>query len=179
MHRLCILAFALASILLAQGTTMPGTTPIFSFEQTFSTGMFGFTTNQAARLTVLNLNAVPTTTTTTTTVPNCSVELQLLDEKGTVVKSATVANFAPGAVTSLDVPRSAVTTETAARAEIRGVVTINPPSSSASPVAAGYCSVFTTLEIFDSTTGSTVAATSDTRAISRFVMLTTTPMPMR
>ena len=41
------------------------------------------------------------------------------------------------------------------------------PTPSASPAAAGNCSVFTTLEVFDLATGSTVALTSDTRLIGQ------------
>jgi hypothetical protein len=151
---------------MAQTITLPGgtiTTPIV-FQQSLTTGMVGFTLNQTARLNVLNLN--PVSTTTTTTAPtNCTVELQFFDDKGSLVKQSVVPNFAPGTATSSDLTRASVTSETASRAEIRGVVVVNPtPSPVASPAAVGYCSVMTTLEIFDSTTGSTVALTSDTRA---------------
>ncbi|MGA3019873.1 MAG: hypothetical protein ABSF62_22365, partial [Bryobacteraceae bacterium] len=60
---------------------------------------------------------------------------------------------------------SEITSQTAAaRAEIRGVVSVNPASTPvASPAVPGYCTVFTTLQVFDATTGSTIVLTSDTR----------------
>jgi hypothetical protein len=138
-------------------------TPIF-LPQSFTTGMVGFTTNQTARLNVLNLNSNPAST-TVTQIPNCTVELQFFDDKNNLVKQTVVPNFAPGTATSLDLPRASVTSETSARAEIRGVVVVNPsPTPIASPVATGYCNVFTTLEILDANSV-TVALTSDTRAV--------------
>lgn len=166
---LAALAFGLP--LMAQ-TTLPGgsiTTPIV-IQQSFTTGMVGFTTNQTARLNVFNLNAVPSASpaagaTTTTTTTNCTLELQFFDNKGTLVQQTIVSDFAPGASTSYDLPRATVTSETAARVEIRGAVLVNPTLTPASTSTPGYCTVFTTLEIFDAT-GSTVSSTSDTRATS-------------
>ena len=168
MKWLYLLAFA--PPLFAQ-TTLPGGSlpaPVV-LQKTFTTGMMGFTTGQTARLNVFNMNAVPaattsTTSTTTTQPANCTVELQFFDNKGVVVSQTTVPNFAPGATTSLDLPRASVTSETAIRAEIRGVVVINPGASYASLLSGSSCSVFTTLEIFDGT-GNTVALTSDPRAM--------------
>jgi hypothetical protein len=164
----CLVALAFAAPLLAQ-TTLPGglvptTLPV---PQTFTTGMVGFTTNQTARLNVFNLNSVVSTTSTTNPTPpaNCTVELQFFDNKGAMVSQTTVPNFAGGASTSFDLPRASVTSETAVRAEIRGVVVINPTVTPAPSTAPGFCTVFTTLEIFDAT-GSTVALTSDTRPLS-------------
>jgi hypothetical protein len=158
-----------ATTLLAQ-TTLPGgviptplPTPI-TLQQSFTTGMIGFTTSQTARLNVLNLNPVPSSTSTTQSA-NCGVQLQFFDNKNTLISESTVSSVAPGAAASFDLPRSAVTSETTPRAEIRGVVVVNPSvTPAASPAAIGFCTVFTTLEIFDAT-GSTVALTSDTRAL--------------
>jgi hypothetical protein len=167
----CLCALFIAAPLLAQPITLPGGTisPII-LQQTFTTGMMGFTTNQTARLNVLNLNpAVSITASTGSSSPaNCTVELQFYDNKGTLVSQTTVPNFAPGASTSFDLPRASVTSETAARAQIRGAVVINPATTAitvGSPAALGNCAVFTTLEIFDATTGSTAAFTSDTRPV--------------
>jgi hypothetical protein len=145
--------------------------------------MVGFTTSQTARLNVFNLNSVPTTTgtttgTTTTQPANCTVELAFYEpqtaatsgstavpQSGTLLSSLFVPDFAPGASVSFDLPRSSVTSQTPARAEIRGVVVVNPssvPASISSTATNGYCTVFTNLEIFDAS-GSTVALTSDTR----------------
>ena len=180
-HTIGLLAAAVFSApLLAQIASVPPTVlpPTFTYQQTFTTGMIGFTTNQTARLNVLNLNAVPATSSATQTA-NCTVELQFYDEKNNLQKQSVVPNFAPGMSTSLDLLRSAVTSPaTALRAEIRGVVVVNPsPSPVASPAAVGPCGVLTTLEIFDSTTGSTVAVTSDTRALGGYLVpvISTTP----
>jgi hypothetical protein len=160
-------AFLFAAPLLAQ-TTLPGgvTTPIV-VQQTFTTGMVGFAANQAARLNVFNLNAVPPSTTTPQPA-NCTVELQFYDNKGALVSQYVVPNFAPGQATSSDLPYASLTTESLVHAEIRGVVVINPaPSPVESPAPVGNCSVFTTLEVFDATTGSTTAFTSDTRPLGQ------------
>lgn len=147
------------------GTPVIPSTPIV-LQQSFTTGMVGFTTSQTARLNVLNLNTASTVATA-----NCTVELQFFDDKNALVKQTVVPNFAAGTATSSDLPRASVTSETAARAQIRGVVVVNPsPSPVASPAAVGYCSVFTTLEVFDSA-GSTVALTSDTRLVGLPIMV--------
>jgi len=138
--------------------------------------MVGFTTNQTARINVLNLNS----TATPATAANCTVELAFYGPQtpstssstanpvnGPLVGQSYVTNFAPGASTFLDLPRASVTSETAARAQIRAAVTINPsevPASIGASATNGYCNVFITLEVFDST-GSTVFLASDTRLI--------------
>ena len=166
MKYLCVFAFA--APLLAQPVTLPGGAfpqPVI-LQQTFTTGMVGFTTSQTARLNVFNTNPIPAASTTSTTATQpapCTVELQFYDNKGAVVTQSVTPNFAPGASTLLDLTRAAVTSETAARAEIRGVVMINPaPTPVGSPAPVGNCGVFTTLEVFDAS-GSTVALTSDIR----------------
>jgi hypothetical protein len=172
MNRRCLFSGVLAALafgttLLAQSTSPPNipVTPPIILHQSFTTGMVGFTTNQTARLNVLNLNSVPAAAPATQTA-DCTVELQFFDDKNNLVKQTVVPNFAPGTATSFDLPRASVTSEAATRAEIRGVVVINPtPTPVESPAAAGYCSVVTTLEIFDAATGSSVALTSDTRAV--------------
>ena len=127
-----------------------------------STGMVGLTTNQTARLSVLNLNS--TTSTAPITANNCTVELQFFDAQNNSLKQSLVLNFAPQTAATLDLTRAAITTQTGNRAEIRGAVTVNPASTPVAGAATpGYCTVFTTLQIFDETTGSTVVLTSDTR----------------
>ena len=132
-----------------------------------TTGMVGLTSNQTARLSVLNLNTTTTSTSTLsppTPANNCTVELQFFDGQNKSLKQALVPNFAPQTATTLDLTRSEITAQTANRAEIRGVVTVNPASTPvATATVPGYCTVFTTLQIFDAATGSTVVFTSDTR----------------
>jgi len=182
----CFYAFLIASPLLAQPITLPGgsiPTPFVIPQQIFTTGMVGFTTNQTARLNVFNLNS----TQTPSTAANCTVELVFYGPQAPATSSTTaiplngpilsqsfVTNFGPGASTYLDLPRASVTSETAARAQIRAAVMVNPsevPASISSTATNGYCNVFITLEVFDST-GSTVFLTSDTRAVGFQSLLT-------
>lgn len=136
--------------------------------QTFTTGMVGFTTNQTARLNVLNLNPEITSIASLTppNSPNCTVELRFFDAQNNMVSQSVVPNFAPGTAAFLDLERATVASQTSPRAEIRGVVVVNPaPTPVASPAPTGFCSVMVTLEIIDHSTGSTVALTSDTRVV--------------
>jgi hypothetical protein len=162
-------ALAFGTSLLAQSiSVLPGATisPIV-LEQSYTTGMVGFTTGQTARLNVLNLNPVPSATATTKPL-NCNVSLQFLDNKGATISQTTVTNFAPGTATSFDVPRASVTSETASpRAEIRGMVVVNPTAIAGTSSAAateGNCAVKTTLEVYDAT-GSTISSTSDAQLV--------------
>ena len=154
--------FAFAAQSMAQNAIV--VEPMSMVQPAVTTGMVGLTTNQTARLSVLNLNSTSTTTATLTPPINCTVELQFFDAQNKSLKQAVVPNFAPQTATTLDLKRSEITTQTANRAEIRGVVTVNPgPTPVASPSIPGYCTVFTTLQIFDTATGFTVVFTSDTR----------------
>lgn len=169
---------ALGVPLMAQTTTLPSLPQALVFHQSFTTGMVGFTVNQTARLNVLNLNPIPATSATQS--PNCTVELQFFDDKNSLLKQSVVPNFAPGTTTSFDLTRAIVTSETAPRAEIRGVVVVNPvPTPVESPAPTGYCSVMTTLEIFDAATGSTVALTSDARVVGLGIVATGAAQPVR
>ena len=154
--------FAFAAQSMAQNATV--FEPMAMVPPAVTTGMVGLTTNQTARLSVLNLNSTSTTTATLTPPINCTVELQFFDAQNKSLKQAVVPNFAPQTATTLDLKRSEITTQTANRAEIRGQINVNPSSTPvANPTVPGYCTVFTTLQIFDETTGSTVVLTSDTR----------------
>jgi hypothetical protein len=145
--------------------------PTPAYQQTSTTGMVGFTASQTARLNVLNLNPVSASK---PAPANCTVALQFFDGQNNMVKAGVVSNFAPQTATSLDLEYPAGTSQ-ASRAEIRGVVVINPTlaccAASGAATPTGFCSVMATLEIFDNSTGSTVALTSDTRVVAGpFVM---------
>ena len=162
---LCSLTLAGFFAFAAQSMAQPAVIvePMAMAQPAVTTGMVGLTTNQTARLSVLNLNSTSTSTSTTTSPNNCTVELQFFDPQNKSLKQAIVPNFVPQTATTLDLTRTEITAQTAARAEIRGVVTVNGPTPIASPAIPGYCTVFTTLQVFDATTGSTVVFTSDTR----------------
>lgn len=142
--------------LIAQPSSLASSAIPVSLQQTMTTGVVGVTPNQIARLTVLNLNPVPTTA---SAAANCNVELQFRDTKNNLVKQDLVMNFAPQTA-----PQSYAGL-TPPHVPIRGVVLVNPPTPAANPVAPGYCSVMVSLEIFDNITGSTVVLTTDTRMI--------------
>jgi hypothetical protein len=183
MRTQCLAGFALAAILaggapaMAQVVSVPPVTTVppavVVVQQSFTTGMVGLTLNQTARLNVLNLNIVPAANTTAPV--NCNVQMQFFDGKNSLLGQTVVTNFAPETATDFDLKGTAVTSSTASRNEIRGVVTVNPALPTASAVNPGYCGVMITLEIFDNTTGSTVALTSDTRATGLGVAV---PLPV-
>jgi hypothetical protein len=164
--------FACGQLATAQSVIV-SPTPLF--QQTFTTGMVGFTTNQTARLNVLNLNAVNTAM---PTLANCTVGLQFFDGQNNSLKTTVISNFAPQTAVLLDLKRTEVTSSTGSRTEIRGVVVINPTPAAAGAAATGFCNVMTTLEIIDDLTGGTVALTSDTRGIGApFAMPLSTVAP--
>ena len=143
--------------------------PTQATQQTSTTGMVGLTANQTARLNVLNLNRVSTAM---PALANCTVGLQFFDGKNNMVKGAVVSNLAPQTATSFDLKRADVTSATSTRAEIRGVVVINPtPAAAGTAAATGFCTVMTTLEIIDDLTGGTVALTSDTRVVGSLLAM--------
>jgi len=172
MRNQCLYCAALAASFLATNLMAQSLPPVaiavpLSAQETMTTGMVGITLSQTARLNVLNLNPVPVSTNLPALPANCNVEMQFVDTKNNVLKQNTVANFAPQTATSLDL--NAATTNisgpTAQRSQVRGVVSVNPPTTSTTPSNPGRCSVAVTLEVFDNTSGSTVSLTTDVHVI--------------
>lgn len=132
---------------------------------TTTTGMVGLVNGQTARLSVLNLNPAITPSNGAPVPANCNVELQFFDSAGNAVgPSKVVTDFVPQSATILDADRLTLNPPGVAatlRAQIRGVVTVNPPLPTAIP-GPGNCSVMVTLEIIDNATQSTVALTTQT-----------------
>lgn len=172
-----LLALLISAGLAAADTSTP------TFESTVTTGIVGWVpATQTAQLTVLNLNNVVlfggittgTGTTSTTPVATCPVELDFVDAQNNVLKSVQVTNVAPGTAASLTLKLSDLTAAATPvlRADIRGVVKSNPIVSG--PIVGGIgttiptnvssaCSVFPTLELFETATGVTQVFSSDTR----------------
>ena len=147
---------------------VPSPVPTPSFQQTLTTGIVGFTGSQTALLNVLNSSAA-----TTTTLAGCEVQLAFYDGQNHLLKQGTATNIAPGSATSLGLGRSdvLVPSPTNGRVSIRGQVSTVPSpvasGGSANPaVIVGFCSLFTSLEIYDSVTGVTQVFTTDTRTVS-------------
>jgi hypothetical protein len=171
LYRTALAAALLGTKLMAQEA--PETAVPFAFQQMMTTGMVGFTNSQTVRINVLNLNAVPAVmpmaaTNAPTSVPACTVEMQFVDTANKPLLQKTVTNFVPQTAISLDLDRTALAAPVALRNQVRGVVTVNPISSTAATGAAttlvGWCNVMVTLEVFDTLTGNTVTFTSDTRS---------------
>ena len=142
------------------------TAPIVGgIQTTTTTGMIGLVNGQTAQLSVLNLNPAVSASNGAPVPANCNVELRFLNAVGTAVgPSKVVTNFAPQSAVILDADRLDLNPPGVAatlRAQIRGVVTVNPPLPTAIP-GPGNCSVMVTLEIIDNATQSTVALTTQT-----------------
>ena len=164
--------------LLAQIINMP---IIPTFAPALTTGAVGLAASQTAQLNVVNLIPAGATATTTPVLP-CQVQLEFWDAQGKMVKSSVVNNLAAGAAASLQIKLADVTTNTALRTEIRGVVRRaaqpgqmgpGPMTPIAQPIAfvPASCAVATTLEIFDTATGVTQLLTSDQHAMEQFTIL--------
>ena len=127
--------------------------------------MIGLVNGQTARVSVLNLNPVVTPSSGGSSTANCNVELQFFDAGGTAVGPSKVTlNFAPQSAVSLDADRLTLNPPgltATLRAQVRGVVRVNPPFPTALP-GPGNCRVMVTLEIIDNTTQGTVALTAQT-----------------
>ena len=156
------------------------TTTTTTYESTTTTGLVGFAPAvQAAQLNVLNVsNIIPSLG---SLLAACPAVLEFHDAQNNVLKTVTVANVAPGTATSLnlklaDLPAGAP----ALRLDLRGVVKSNPitgtvtttPSGTftALPISFSVCSLLTSLELYDLTTGVTQTFTTDTRLNNTLVL---------
>ena len=119
----------------------PQFTPAFSF------GMIGLGAGQTARLNAVNLVRTPPSVAIAQVL--CKAELDLYDGQGKLIKQKTVANLGYGQADFLDLARSEITT-TATHVDVSGVVKVGSSQSF-------FCSVSTSLEVFDSVTGATAA----------------------
>jgi hypothetical protein len=146
-----LFSLALATLLFigATVTAQERSTTVISaqFTPTFSFGMVGLGTSQTARLNAINLVRTPPAIAIAQTP--CKVELDLYDGQGKLIKQKTVANLGFGQADFLDLARSEIAS-TSAHVDISGVVKVG---SNQSP----FCSVSSTLEVFDSVTGATTA----------------------
>jgi len=173
--------------LMAQTATTP------NYQSVVTTGMVGIAASQTAQLNVLNITMAATIA--SLTAPTCPVEMDFYDSQGHSVKTTSVSNLAPGAAASLTLNHSEfpTTSQMALHTLVRGVVKTNPAASgtptpgttgsgTTAPTLPGGvvvlppiyyvpgCSVFTTLEVFDSTSGVTQTFTSDTRGLQSFIV---------
>jgi hypothetical protein len=175
----------LAGLLLSGTVLWAQTVSIPTFAPAVTTGAVGLAASQTAQLNVVSLTTASITTTTPTVA--CQVQLEFWDAQGKLVKSLSIPNLAPGAIASLEIKLTDVTTNTSPlRNEVRGVVrrTTTPPPTGVSTTPTPTpqpitfipfsCSVATTLEIFDTSTGVTQALTSDLHTLEDFIVM---PLP--
>src|SRR5581483_1845026 len=169
MNQLC--KFAAAAVFLSVPLLAQVNTPASFMQQTWTTGMVGFAANQTVQLNVLNVGPTSVTTmsggtaTTAQTSP-CSVQLGFYDLQNRPIKPTSTA-VAPGSAVTLTLTKGEIPAVSAGslRTEVRAVVRTVPNSSPGSAAAAAtpFCSLFTTLEVFDSATGATHLFTSEVR----------------
>ena len=137
------------------------TTPTFSF------GMIGLGTASTARLNVLNLVRTPPPILIAIAQFPCKVELDLYDDQGKLLKQKTIINLGYGQADYLDLSRSEVAT-TGTHVEISAVVKVGSNQSF-------FCSVSSTLEVFDSVTGTTTAILASANTLPAFIF---SPTPL-
>jgi hypothetical protein len=141
---------------------------------TVTSAIVGVTSTQTAQLNVLNLQPVISGVTAVA----CPATLEFYNESGALLKQLAVTNIPPTTAVSLTfnppVPAAAVNS----RAPIRAVVvtpsistvgTGNPPT----PILpfSISCSVMSSLEITDNSTGATQTFTTDFRAMQTAIVL--------
>jgi hypothetical protein len=124
--------------------------------------MQGFALGESMRIVVLNSGntVVPPAATF------CRPVLQFYDAQGQLIKQKAVADLAPGTADLLDVGRSEL--PGLDRAEIRGVVKTGYSGGAQPPPAIPLnltCNLLVTLEIFDSNTGRTILASTDSKPL--------------
>jgi len=144
---------------LASPVIYPQSTPTFSF------GMIGLGTGQTARLNAVNLVRTPPPIMIAQVL--CKVELDFYDGQGKLIKQKTVANLGYGQADFLDLARSEIAT-TATHVDVSGVVKVGSSQSF-------FCSVSTSLEVFDSVTGATNAILANPSSLP---WLAFTPVPL-
>ena len=124
---------------------------------TETSGMFGITTGQTARLNALN----PGVPAPLATGARCPVQVSFLDDQGNVLKTAS-ALVDPGKSTAVDFVMSS-----AGRLEVRAVITFSQPTPVADPSTgatvampvAMVCPLVPSLEIIDTDSKTVVAST--------------------
>jgi len=171
---LFLLSLTGTTLFLMQGTVIAQErlAPVISFllNPTFSFGMIGLGTGQTARLNVVNLVRTPPPVAISIAQIPCKVELDLYDNQGKLIKQKTVANLGFGQAESLDLVRSELST-TAAHVDVSGVVKVGSTQSL-------FCSVSTTLEVFDNVTGVTTAILTNANSSPGLIFPGLSPTPL-
>jgi hypothetical protein len=127
-----------AAIAIAQTTTSSSTTT-----QTTSFPPVGLASSETAQINVTNL----ATASSSGTAASCTGTISFLSASGTVIGSATSFTAASGVTASVTLP-FAKTASTSVRTEVRGVIALTS-------VSKVPCSLSTSLETYDTTSGVT------------------------
>ena len=151
-----------------------------TYQTAVTTAMVGLAASQTAQLNALNVS-IPTNPAGNTAVA-CPVQLEFYDSANRSLKSATINNLAPGNAASLSLTFSDFPTGTPVsilHTLMRGVVRSNlaaatpvmPMIGILPPIAVSVgCSVFVSLQVFDTATGVSQALTTDTRYLQSFIL---------
>jgi hypothetical protein len=124
--------------------------------------MQGFALGESVRLVVVNAG----NTVLPPAATSCRPSLQFYDSQGQLIKQKTVPDLAAGTADILDLGRNEL--PGIDRAEIRGVVKTGTSGSAAAPDGTPLvftCNLLVTLEIFDSNTGRTILASTDSKPL--------------
>lgn len=123
--------------------------------------MIGITAGQTARFSGLN----PGVPVPLATALSCAAHVAFMDDQGNLLKMADM-KVDPGKSVSVDLNRDTDVSTSAARLQIRAVLTFTPPTSG-TPISGAFggflslaatCRLMSTLEVFDNATSKTQCA---------------------
>jgi hypothetical protein len=154
LQRICV--FAGAVLAMAGGAMAQSTTPMLPVAL-HTSGMFGLTAGQTARLNVLNPGALAPAVGVV-----CAAQLSFLNAQGTVLKTTTVT-VPPGESTSFNLDRDLDLIVNDFRVQVRAVIAYT----------SNTCALLPTLEVFNDDTGRTQFVVGRFAAIP--LLLTPTP----
>jgi hypothetical protein len=135
-----------------------------ALQSAMTSGIVGLASTEIAQLNVFNLQEAGTTAATTAAA--CLVTLEFVTPSGATLETPVTASVPPGQSASL---KYALPAAVYPRTELRAVV-ISPslsatPATSVIPVS-GVCNLMPSLEIVDTSAGTTHVFTTDFRAMS-------------
>ena|SRR5579862_6433564 len=158
-RRVCVIsAFSTGALVLGSAQTTTPSFPVPLNSLTLTTPMIGISNGQIARLNVLN----PGVPAPAATGALCAVQLSFVDASGNVLK-LTEALVIPGQSQALDLNHDTEGgANSAVRFEIRAVLRMPPPSTTAPSFFRQTSCAVPSLEIFDGMTGRTQALVTQT-----------------
>jgi len=171
--------YALFGLLLSGAAFLSQAQTSSTTQLTMSSGIVGASSTESVRLNVLNLQPVISGVTPAA----CPATLEIYDDAGNLLKQMAVANIPPSTAANLVFKPTVSSTAVNARAQIRAVVlsptpVITPVANPGSPVVIvplPSCTLMSSLEITNDSTGDTQIMTTDFRAAPTY--LVAQPLP--